>query len=247
MNDQTKTKGPSIQGSDRERRRAVKNRPVDWGDFSDDTVKLPDILVKILDCTPVPMVIIDEHEDFLLINLSFVKVFGYDHRDLPDIAKWWSLAYPDPEYRRQMMDQWRNASRRASQTVDYDAPGRLATVTCKDGSTRIVEVFGANVGPHSLVILKDITPKIEAEQEQQRLIVELREALDEVKKLSGLLPICAHCKKIRDDKGYWQQIESYLQQHSEAQFSHGICPDCLEKLYPEVKAEKNDRSRKSDD
>ncbi|MCK5404015.1 MAG: cache domain-containing protein [Desulfobulbaceae bacterium] len=61
----------------------------------------------------------------------------------------------------------------------------------------------------------------------------LHEALAEVKKLSGFLPICASCKKIRDDKGYWNQIETYIQAHSEAEFSHGICPDCAERLYPD--------------
>ena len=59
--------------------------------------------------------------------------------------------------------------------------------------------------------------------------LELEQALAEVKKLSGILPICAHCKKIRDDKGYWQQVEAYINKHSEAQFSHGICPQCYEK------------------
>ncbi|MCI5222388.1 MAG: hypothetical protein D3924_06900 [Candidatus Electrothrix sp. AR4] len=61
----------------------------------------------------------------------------------------------------------------------------------------------------------------------------LQEALSKVKILSGFLPICASCKKIRDDRGYWNQIESYIREHSEAEFSHGICPDCAEKLYPE--------------
>ncbi len=62
---------------------------------------------------------------------------------------------------------------------------------------------------------------------------ELRDALATVKKLSGLLPICSSCKKIRDDHGYWEQIESYITEHSDAQFSHGLCPDCVKKLYPE--------------
>jgi len=60
----------------------------------------------------------------------------------------------------------------------------------------------------------------------------LQTALADVKKLSGLLPICASCKKIRDDRGYWKRIESYIQEHSEAEFSHGICPECAQKLYP---------------
>ena len=65
-----------------------------------------------------------------------------------------------------------------------------------------------------------------------QLFIELQKALTQVKQLSGLLPICASCKKIRDDKGYWNQIESYIRDRSEAEFSHGICPECMKKLYP---------------
>lgn len=73
-----------------------------------------------------------------------------------------------------------------------------------------------------------------AQRERDNLIAELQTALAEVKTLSGLLPICASCKKIRDDQGYWQQVEVYLKQHSDAEFSHGFCPDCLQKLYPDI-------------
>ncbi|MDO9110649.1 MAG: hypothetical protein Q7U40_08340, partial [Desulfatirhabdiaceae bacterium] len=71
------------------------------------------------------------------------------------------------------------------------------------------------------------------ETEREKLIRELHKALSRVKQLSGLLPICASCKKIREDSGYWTQIETYVKDHSEAEFSHGICPECAEKLYPE--------------
>lgn len=77
----------------------------------------------------------------------------------------------------------------------------------------------------------EITDRIKAEEERERLISELQEALSKVKTLSGLLPICSSCKKIRDDKGYWNQIESYIKRHSEADFTHSICPDCTAKLY----------------
>jgi len=63
---------------------------------------------------------------------------------------------------------------------------------------------------------------------------ELMNALADVKKLSGFIPICSSCKKIRDDKGFWNQLEKYILDHSEAKFSHGICPECAEKLYPEI-------------
>jgi hypothetical protein len=65
----------------------------------------------------------------------------------------------------------------------------------------------------------------------------LDQALARVKTLSGLLPICASCKRIRDDQGYWFQIESYLKRHTEADFSHGICPECVDRLYPELKSD----------
>lgn len=71
-------------------------------------------------------------------------------------------------------------------------------------------------------------------------ITELKEALTRVKVLSGLLPICASCKKIRDDEGYWNQIESYIRDRSDADFSHGICPECKEKLYPELNLPTNE-------
>ena len=74
----------------------------------------------------------------------------------------------------------------------------------------------------------------EAEQKNNALIKELKQALANVKQLSGLLPICSHCKKIRDDKGYWEQIESYLSEHTEAIFSHGICQECAVKHYPDL-------------
>jgi PAS domain S-box-containing protein len=81
----------------------------------------------------------------------------------------------------------------------------------------------------------DVTDRHRVEAERERLIQELQAALARVKLLSGLLPICAGCKQIRDDKGYWSQVESYIQKHSEATFTHGLCPDCIKKYYPELK------------
>jgi hypothetical protein len=73
-----------------------------------------------------------------------------------------------------------------------------------------------------------------ANKEKEELIVNLQKVMSEVKNLSGMLPICSSCKKIRDDDGYWQQIEEYIRDHSNADFTHGICNDCVEKLYPEL-------------
>ncbi len=76
--------------------------------------------------------------------------------------------------------------------------------------------------------------KYRTAKERERLIVDLEKALKEVKRLSGLLPICASCKKIRNDDGSWQQIEEYIHAHSEVDFSHSICPECAKTLYPEL-------------
>ena len=82
--------------------------------------------------------------------------------------------------------------------------------------------------PSSTAIIRTVRYAIE----RQRLMTELKTALDHVEQLQGMLPICSACKKIRDDKGYWNRIESYLSKHSKVVFSHGICPDCATKLYP---------------
>ncbi|MBU1240549.1 hypothetical protein KJ865_12635, partial [Myxococcota bacterium] len=70
-------------------------------------------------------------------------------------------------------------------------------------------------------------------RELQKHIRELERARDEIKTLSGMLPICMHCKNIRDDKGYWSRVESYISRNADVSFSHGICPDCLAKYFPE--------------
>jgi PAS domain-containing protein len=84
---------------------------------------------------------------------------------------------------------------------------------------------------------QDITYRKSLEREKEELIGKLQESLNKVKLLSGFLPICAACKKIRDDKGYWNQIEKYIKDHSEADFSHGLCPECAKKLYPDLDVE----------
>ncbi len=77
----------------------------------------------------------------------------------------------------------------------------------------------------------EIGQKERAEKERETLIKKLKEALNEIKTLKGIIPICAHCKKIRDDQGYWNILEAYLEKHFEASFSHGMCPECIKTLY----------------
>jgi len=106
----------------------------------------------------------------------------------------------------------------------------IVNVRAESGSdTSEVNSFNRTVGT-----LQDITAQKEGEQERESLISDLQEALSRIKVLSGLVPICANCKKIRDDKGFWNHIEDYIMKHSDAVFSHGICADCAKDLYPEL-------------
>ncbi|BBO86240.1 hypothetical protein DSCO28_68060 [Desulfosarcina ovata subsp. sediminis] len=84
-----------------------------------------------------------------------------------------------------------------------------------------------------VIIARDITEQKQIESQREGLIKELQDALSNIKVLRGLLPICANCKKVRDDEGYWHDVAVYIRNHSEADFSHGICPECMKKLYPE--------------
>jgi PAS domain S-box-containing protein len=90
----------------------------------------------------------------------------------------------------------------------------------------------------------DITERKLAEAEREQLILDHLDALSKIKTLSGLLPICASCKKIRDDEGYWSQLEAYLSEHTDAIFSHGICPECAQKFYSDLNKVKDDKEKR---
>lgn len=112
---------------------------------------------------------------------------------------------------------WLWPRRGPSTPVDYTA----ARVREEDGSVAGV-----------VVVFRDITPRREMEEDRERLIRELRAAVENVKTLHGLLPICSSCKKIRDDRGYWNAVDAYIVKQGLGQVSHGICPDCIRRLYP---------------
>jgi hypothetical protein len=84
-----------------------------------------------------------------------------------------------------------------------------------------------------VVVNQDVSDAQRLARERERLLHELRESLAQVKTLRGLIPICASCKSIRDDQGYWRRLEAYLKERSDAEFSHGICPECYRRLYPD--------------
>jgi PAS domain-containing protein len=129
----------------------------------------------------------------------------------------------------------------AREAMKSGKPGYTQEFRCKDESGQEVwfaeDVTVEVVSPtlwNLVGVSTDITDRKRAEAERERLVLELQKALSEVKQLSGMLPICSSCKKVRDDAGYWRQIEVYIHSRSEVQFSHGLCPDCKDRLYPGI-------------
>jgi PAS domain S-box-containing protein len=125
----------------------------------------------------------------------------------------------------------------AMPTSGTGEPAYVVEVEHKNGSAVWLEI---NKQPYIvdgrvagfIGVARDITGRIDLEREREKLIADLQDALAHVRTLKGMLPICASCKKVRDDKGYWNQIEAYVSEHSEAEFTHAICPECAKKLYP---------------
>jgi AmiR/NasT family two-component response regulator len=92
----------------------------------------------------------------------------------------------------------------------------------------------------------DLMTIMDALRQKEVLVRELQEALSKVRTLEGLIPICSWCKKVRDDEGYWQQVEIYISKHTKADFTHGICPDCYKKVYSEFRREDADETKDED-
>jgi hypothetical protein len=120
------------------------------------------------------------------------------------------------------------------QPMDIQAINTVAYTIVALILSRAMFFYYLNDFSNRLVINRQSQEIRQQNEKKEELISDLRDALAEVKQRSGLLPICASCKKIRDDKGYWNQIEGYIQDHSDAQFSHSVCPDCAKKLYPDL-------------
>lgn len=122
------------------------------------------------------------------------------------------------------------------------------TIKRKDGSFRYVEINTQLINPGGkrvvIGMVQDISERKHKEIERKELIRELQAALNKISKLSGLLAICANCKKIRDDKGYWADVEDYIKGHSEADFSHSLCPDFYRTLYPGLNIKESENNNK---
>jgi PAS domain S-box-containing protein len=175
----------------------------------------------------------DRHGHVVLWNRAAELMFGYAAEDM--LGKPLTVLMPDRFHDGHSAAIDRvlasGSSRRAGSPIELT--GRR-----KDGSEFSLELSladsSADTDPPFTAILRDTTARRAAEAEREALIAELQRALSEVRTLTGIIPICAGCKKVRDDAGYWQAVELYVGEHTGADFSHGLCPECMTRLYPEM-------------
>ncbi|MBN1662522.1 MAG: PAS domain S-box protein [Deltaproteobacteria bacterium] len=187
------------------------------------------IVIDAINSTVGGLIITELNGIIRFANPSFHKMFGYSVDDI--IGKNAAELFSTREVRK-FSDVIALIDISKDETEEF-------IVESSDGRSLIVEVAASNVFSSSGVLVGrmasfvDISKRKEIEADREKLIKKLQDALDKIKVLRGIIPICASCKKIRDDKGYWNQIERYIKEHSDADFSHSICPDCAKKLYPD--------------
>ena len=170
------------------------------------------------------LIIHPETGDIIDANIAACEFYGYTKSQITNMKITDINTLPKEQVYKEM--QKANRTKREM----FHFCHRLSNGTIKD-----VEVFSGPIsfnGKNVLYsIINDISERKQYEQEREDLITKLGQALAEIKTLRGILPICATCKKIRDDKGYWNQIETYIGAHSSVEFTHGICPECQGKFF----------------
>ncbi len=180
--------------------------------------------------SPYAIIVSRLHDGLIrVVNEGYSKISGYSSQDTIGTTSAELQFWIDPEERSEIM---------AEVAAQGGVRQREMQFRVRDGSIRTVlysgDLVDINGEPHILSSVDDISSRKQAELERERLVADLQSALARVRQLSGLLPICASCKRIRDDQGYWNQIEVYISEHSDADFSHGLCPECVAKLYPDI-------------
>jgi PAS domain S-box-containing protein len=178
------------------------------------------------------VLLVDNDDVIVLASNNLCQMLGYREEEL--IGKVGLQILVD-EYFREIIKE-KNRLRKDGIADRYEIQ-----VLKKSGEPIWIDVSGAPMKDRegiiygSVAILSDMTERKQSEEEREKLVLELRDALANIKTLSGLVPICSSCKKIRDDKGYWEQVESYIMKHSDAIFSHGFCPECTKKYMDDLK------------
>jgi PAS domain S-box-containing protein len=173
------------------------------------------------------IVVLDRNARVYEANQRFADMLGYTMEEIHRLHVWdWDIEAT----KEQVLEMAR--------AVDESGHHFETRHRHKDGKIIDVELSnnGAVYRGQKLIfcVCRDITDRKQAEKEREKLIQELKEALDEITTLRGILPICSFCKKVRNDEGFWEQVDVYLQKYSQADISHSICPECIRKHYPDL-------------
>jgi len=187
-----------------------------------------EVMKTVLDESTDPIFNILEDGTYRYVNNAFSNPFKMHPEDIIG-KRIWDIFSPDEAEKRMTVVRKAFAT---GETIVFDV-----RVPLESGDiffiTSVKPIKDENGAVTSVVcISKNITGRKKEEELREKLISDLQNAMSKIRALSGMLPICSSCKKIRNDKGYWTQIELYIRDHSEAEFSHGICPDCYKRLYP---------------
>ena len=192
-------------------------------------------LSHAVDQSPSMLVITDVDGNIEFVNPRFTELTGYT---MDEVAGRNSRILKSGENLPELYeDLWRTISRGEvwkGEFLNKKKNGELfwesASITAlRNSDNEITNYFK---------VAEDITERKKVEMEKEALIGELKAALENIKILEGLMPICASCKKIRDNDGYWHQVEVYIREHTEAEFTHSICPECANQLYPRYGSER---------
>lgn len=173
------------------------------------------------------LLVVDQKNSIQYVNSAFCSMYQYSEKEAlgMDVSR---LIHPDVHHVFETcIKELKQTGTFSGRRIDLRKNG---TQFYTDVRSSVINYKGMNC---FLAVVRDISKQVKNEKDLLGEKKKLQKALDDIKKLSGLIPICSYCKKIRDDKGSWNNIEKYISDHSEAVFSHGLCNDCLEKHYPE--------------
>ncbi|HET9466540.1 MAG TPA: PAS domain-containing protein [Gemmatimonadales bacterium] len=195
-----------------------------------------ELLAAVLDALPVGVWIMDREGRITHGNPAGRRIWGgaryVGPEQFGDYKGWWT-----DTGKRIEPNEW--AAARAVQKGETSLD-EVIDIECFDGSRKTILNSALPVrGPDgsivgAIIVNQDISLRRKAELERERLLKRLQDAQEQVHTLAGLLPICAGCKRIRDEKNEWQSVESYIADRSTATFSHGLCPECSQRLYPHL-------------
>lgn len=188
---------------------------------------------RMFEESPTAVMLFGAQGELLGANPSALKRFGVaEVEDLSGIP-FFDNPWINAEQRQQVLE---GQTVRAESAFDFgDVRERFGRPTTRTGVVQLAWTISPLEGKRGYLLqTDDISERIRAAEEREKLVAQLQDTLANVKTLRGLVPICANCKKIRDDQGYWHAVELYVREHSEAEFTHGICPDCMRKLYGDL-------------